>query len=343
MEKVKLTQFSHGAGCGCKVAPTVLEEILKNSGPGFFSEKLLVGNDTKDDAAVYDMGNGMALISTVDFFMPVVDDAFDFGKIAAANAISDVYAMGGKPFMAVAVLGWPVKKIPVEVAQEVIKGAKAICVEVEVVLAGGHTIDSPEPFFGLSVNGTVHIAHLKKNCTAKEGDLLYLTKPLGTGMLNTALKRGLKTEKEIQHAVQSMYRLNKFGEKLGQYDFVHAMTDVTGFALLGHLLEMCEGANLSAEIEYDKVPLMEGIKELAAKSVSPDGTLRNWKSCETKVEGIQAESLLTLCDPQTSGGLLVAVDRSHEQEFLNLAKEGSETVHQIGEITSRKKKYIHIT
>ncbi len=343
MEKVKLTQFSHGAGCGCKIASSVLDEILKNSGAGFFSKSLLVGNDTKDDAAVYDIGNGTALISTVDFFMPVVDDAFDFGRIAATNAISDVYAMGGKPFMAVAVLGWPVNKIPVAIAQEVIKGAKAICKEAEVVLAGGHTIDSPEPFFGLSVNGTVPIPHLKKNCTAKKGDLLFLTKPIGTGMLNTALKRGLKTEADLKQAVDSMCRLNKFGGELGKCDFVHAMTDVTGFALLGHLVEMCEGANLSAQIEYSKVPLMEGIKELAVKSISPGSTQRNWKSCETKVVGIHDESLLTLCDPQTSGGLLVAVDRKWEQEFLKLAEESHETVYHVGEITVRKEKYIYIT
>jgi selenide,water dikinase len=324
------------------VAPAVLEEILQNSGQSFLSEKLLVGNETKDDAAVYDMGNGTVLISTVDFFMPVVDDAFDFGRIAAANALSDVYAMGGTPFMATAVLGWPVEKIPVAVAQQVIKGAKEICARAKVVLAGGHTIDSPEPFFGLSVNGTVAISNLKQNSTAREGDLLFLTKPIGTGMLNTALKRGLFTNEQIQHAIDSMCALNTFGEELGKHSFVHAMTDVSGFALLGHLIEMCEGANLSAEVEYAAVPLMEGVKELAAKFVYADNTMRNWKSYESKVAGIGSESLLTLCDPQTSGGLLVAVAPEAEQEFLALASANNTTVFKVGSMKQAGEKRVTI-
>jgi selenide,water dikinase len=339
----KLTQYSHGSGCGCKVAPAVLDEILQQSGESFGSHKLLVGNETKDDAAVYDMGNGTALISTVDFFMPVVDDAFDFGRIAAANALSDVYAMGGTPFMAIAVLGWPVEKIPAAIAQQVIKGAKAVCAEAKVVLAGGHTIDSPEPFFGLSVNGSVLLHHLKQNSTAREGDLLFLTKPIGTGMLNTALKRGLLTTKQIQHAVDNMCALNTFGEELGKHPFVHAMTDVTGFALLGHLIEMCEGAHLSAELQYATVPLMEGVKELAAKFIYADNTMRNWKSYESKVAGITSESLLTLCDPQTSGGLLVAVAPDAEQEFLALATENNKPVFKIGRMTARNNKHVTIT
>lgn len=340
--EIKLTQYSHGSGCGCKVAPAVLDEILQNSGQSFLSEKLLVGNETKDDAAVYDMGNGTALISTVDFFMPVVDDAFDFGRIAAANALSDVYAMGGTPFMAIAVLGWPVEKIPAAVAQQVIKGAKTICAQAKVMLAGGHTIDSPEPFFGLSVNGTVAIPNLKRNSTAQADDLLFLTKPIGTGMLNTALKRGLLTNAQIQHAVDSMCALNTFGEELGKHSFVHAMTDVTGFALLGHLIEMCEGANLSAEVEYASVPLMEGVKELAAKFVYADNTMRNWKSYESKVAGIGSESLLTLCDPQTSGGLLVAVAPEAEQEFLALASANNTTAFKVGSMKRASEKRLTI-
>lgn len=342
MNEIKLTQYSHGSGCGCKVAPAVLDEILQQTGDSFLTNKLLVGNETKDDAAVYDMGNGTALISTVDFFMPVVDDAFDFGRIAAANALSDVYAMGGTPFMAIAVLGWPVEKIPVAVAQQVIKGAKAICAQAKVVLAGGHTIDSPEPFFGLSVNGSVAIEHLKQNSTAREGDLLFLTKPIGTGMLNTALKRGLLTNEQIQHAVDSMCALNTFGEELGKHPFVHAMTDVTGFALLGHLIEMCEGAHLSAEVEYAAVPLMAGVKELAAKFVYADNTMRNWKSYESKVAGIGSESLLTLCDPQTSGGLLVAVAPEAEQQFLALAAGKNTSVFKVGSMKKAGEKRVTI-
>lgn len=342
MSEIKLTQYSHGSGCGCKVAPAVLDEILQHTGVTFETTKLLVGNDTKDDAAVYDMGNGTALISTVDFFMPVVDDAYDFGRIAAANALSDVYAMGGTPFMAIAVLGWPVEKIPASIAQQVIKGAKAICAQAKVVLAGGHTIDSPEPFFGLSVNGQVPVTNLKQNSTAKAGDVLFLTKPLGTGKLTTALKRGLLTNEQIQHAINSMCTLNIFGAELGKHDYVHALTDVTGFALLGHLIEMCEGANLSAEIEYARVPLMDGVKDLAAKFVYADNTMRNWKSYESKVEGIGSESLLTLCDPQTSGGLLIAVDANSCNTFNELAKANGVTTWQIGRFTDRKEKQAYI-
>jgi selenide, water dikinase len=342
MSEIKLTQYSHGSGCGCKVAPAVLDEILQHTGATFETNKLLVGNDTKDDAAVYDMGNGTALISTVDFFMPVVDDAYDFGRIAAANALSDVYAMGGTPFMAIAVLGWPVEKIPASIAQQVIKGAKAICAEAKVVLAGGHTIDSPEPFFGLSVNGQVPVTNLKQNSTAKAGDVLFLTKPLGTGKLTTALKRGLLTNEQIQHAIDSMCTLNTFGAELGKHDYVHALTDVTGFALLGHLIEMCEGANVSAEIEYARVPLMDGVKDLAAKFVYADNTMRNWKSYESKVEGIGSESLLTLCDPQTSGGLLIAVDANSCNTFNELAKANGVTTWQIGRLTDRKEKQAYI-
>lgn len=342
MSEIKLTQYSHGSGCGCKVAPAVLDEILQHTGETFKTANLLVGNETKDDAAVYDTGNGTALISTVDFFMPVVDDAFDFGRIAAANALSDVYAMGGTPFMAIAVLGWPVEKIPATIAQQVIKGAKSICTQANVVLAGGHTIDSPEPFFGLSVNGQVAITNLKQNSTAKEGDVLFLTKAIGTGMLNTALKRGLLNSEQIQHAVESMCTLNTFGTELGKHKYVHALTDVTGFALLGHLIEMCEGTGLSAEIEYSKVPLMDGVKDLAAKFVYADNTMRNWKSYESKVAGIGSESLLTLCDPQTSGGLLIAVNEKSIDDFVALAKANSITISQVGKFTGRKEKQVYI-
>lgn len=346
----RLTQFSHGSGCGCKVAPAVLEEILSGSSEethliGRAAElrrHLLVGNETKDDAAVYDMGDGTALISTVDFFMPIVDDPYTFGAIAAANALSDVYAMGGTPFLAIAVFGWPVEKLPASAAQQVIRGGKEVCAKAGVVLAGGHTIDSPEPFFGLSVNGRAPLHHIRKNSTAQQGDLLYLTKPLGTGMLTTALKRGLLHQDLIADAVESMMTLNVFGAELGKHDFVNALTDVTGFALIGHLLEMCEPANLGAEIIYSQVPLLTGVKDLAAKFVYADNTMRNWKSFEGKVSGISGESLLTLCDPQTSGGLLVSVATTGEKEFLALARQHQVPVWPIGRITAPAEKPITI-
>ena len=340
--EIKLTQYSHGSGCGCKVAPSVLEEILKGTGTSFISPNLLVGNETKDDAAVYDVGNGTALISTVDFFTPIVNDAFSYGKIAAANALSDVYAMGGKPFMAIAILGFPVEKLGAEIAQQIIRGAKAICAEAGVSLAGGHTIDSPEPFFGLSVNGFVEIINLKQNSTAQVGDVLYLTKPLGTGVLSTALKRGLLTDEEIKPAVNYMCSLNILGENLGKCGFVHALTDVTGFGLIGHLTEMCEGSEVSAEIEYSMVPLMDGVKELTAKFIYADNTMRNWKSYESKVQGINGESLLTLCDPQTSGGLLIAVDSLKEEELFKITLPPNTTLHRIGKVIAKQETKIFI-
>ncbi|MES2622411.1 MAG: selenide, water dikinase SelD, partial [Bacteroidota bacterium] len=301
-----------------------------------------VGNETKDDAAVYDLGSGTALISTVDFFTPIVNDAFTYGRIAAANALSDVYAMGGKPFLAIAVLGFPVQKLPTEIAQQIIAGGKSICAEAGVALAGGHTIDSPEPFFGLAVNGFVPVKNLKQNSKAQEGDLLFLTKPLGTGVLTTALKRDLLTANEIQHAVNSMCMLNTFGEELGKQEFVHALTDVTGFGLLGHLIEMCEGASLSAEIEYSKVSLMDRVKELSAKFIYADNTMRNWKSYESKVQGIESESLLTLCDPQTSGGLLISISSEKETEFKSLAKQNCFDLESIGQMIPKADKTIFI-
>src|SRR6188768_3340569 len=235
MDEIKLTQYSRGAGCGCKIAPQVLDEILKSD--HFFPDdkKLLVGNSSKDDAAAYDLGNGMALISTTDFFMPIVDDAFDFGRIAAANSISDVYAMGGKPLMAIAILGWPVEKLSSEIAQRVIEGGRAICAEAGIPLAGGHSIDSPEPIFGLAVTGIVPIENLKRNNTAQEGDLLFITKPLGVGILSTAQKRGLLKEEHLSVMINQLSSLDKIGEELGKIEGVTAMTDITGFGLLGHL------------------------------------------------------------------------------------------------------------
>ena len=247
-EKIKLTQYSRAAGCGCKIAPDVLEKILHGATQKA-NPNLLVGYDTKDDASVYDIGNGQAIISTTDFFMPIVDDAFDFGRIAAANAISDVYAMGGKPFMAVAILGWPIEKLSTDIAKLVLDGARSICAEANIPLAGGHSIDSQEPIFGLAVTGEIEIKNIKKNSTATEGCKLFLTKPLGVGMIATAHKRGLAIPDDLDAAIKSMSQLNSIGYEFGKLEYVKAMTDVTGFGLLGHLIEMCEGSGLSAEIE----------------------------------------------------------------------------------------------
>lgn len=341
-EEFCLTKFSHGAGCGCKIAPNVLETILHSSVLKIKNPNLLVGYDTKDDAAVYDMGNGKAVISTTDFFMPIVDDAFDFGRIASVNSISDVYAMGGKPLMAIAILGWPVEKIPAEIAQKVLDGARKICAEANIPLAGGHSIDSPEPIFGLAVTGEVEIKNIKKNSTAAEGCKLFLTKPIGVGMITTAHKRGLADEKDFSEAIKTMTQLNSIGYEFGKLDFVKAMTDVTGFGLLGHLIEMCEGANLSAEVEYSKIPLLKNVSHYAAKMIYPDITFRNWKSYESKVEGIGTESILTLCDPQTSGGLLVAVDSKYENEFLSFTKKAGFEMKCIGSFSDKKEKVIYI-
>lgn len=308
---IRLTQFSHGAGCGCKIAPAVLDTILKSNQPAALFPQLLVGNATKDDAAAYDLGNDQVLISTTDFFMPIVDDAFAFGKIAGANAISDVYAMGGQPILAIAILGWPVDKLPAELAQQVIEGARAVCTEAGIPLAGGHSIDSPEPIFGLAVNGLVHKKSLKQNNTAQEGDWLLLTKPLGVGILSTAQKKELLSADDQQALLQLLMQLNKVGAALGKINGVHAMTDVTGFGLLGHLLEVAEGSGLSAELYYSKVPVIDAAKNYLAQRIVPDATYRNWNSYSSKTgfgTGVNVmEAFNILPDPQTNGGLLIAV------------------------------------
>jgi len=318
MDEIKLTQFSHGAGCGCKIAPQILEQILQSNSSFPNDKKLLVGNSSKDDAAVYDLGNGTALISTTDFFMPIVDDAADFGKIASANAISDVYAMGGKPLLAVAILGWPVEKLPVELAQKVLEGAREICLQAGIPLAGGHSIDSTEPIFGLAVTGIVDIKNLKQNNTAKEGDYLFLTKPIGVGILATAQKRGLLSDKLLQLLTTQLTALNSIGEQLGKLTSVTAITDVTGFGLLGHLIEMAEGSNLSAEIYYNKLPILDGATDFLKQRIVPDATYRNWNSYSTKVsfdKGVNVlEAFNLLPDPQTNGGLLIAVNSTKIEE-----------------------------
>ncbi len=308
MNDIKLTQYSHGAGCGCKISPAVLDTMLHSDLPKTKYPNLLVGNDSKDDAAVFDLGDGTCIISTTDFFMPIVDDPFTFGSIASVNAISDVYAMGGEPFMAIAILGWPINKIPAEVAQGVLEGSRKICAEAGIPLAGGHSIDCPEPVFGLAVSGKLKKEHLKRNDTAKEGSLLYLTKPLGIGITTTAQKKGIVKEEHLLVAVNAMLTLNKLGADFGKLPYVNAMTDVTGFGLLGHLTEVCEGSNLSAEIEFSKVPRFDFLDEYVAQKSMPGGTQRNWESYGHKIEGITEAQKVILADPQTSGGLLVSVD-----------------------------------
>ncbi len=349
MTPIKLTQFSHGAGCGCKIAPSVLETILQSSTPTRAYKQLLVGNGSKDDAAVYDLENGMALISTTDFFTPIVDDAFTFGRIAAANAISDVYAMGGKPILAIAILGWPVDKLPAELAQQVLEGARQVCEEAGIPLAGGHSIDTPEPIFGLAVNGLVAREHLKKNNTARPGDLLFLTKPIGIGILSTAQKRAVLKEEHMAIILSQPARLNKAGEALGKLSGVHAMTDVTGFGLLGHLIEMAEGSGLSAELHYSKIPILPEAKEYLAQRIVPDATYRNWNSYSSKVAfgtGVNVmEAFNILPDPQTNGGLLIAVSPAAVEEVIRVLTDCglADYVFPIGVFATRGEKVITVT
>lgn len=320
-KEFKLTQYSHGAGCGCKISPAILDKILHSNIAAPVDTRLLVGNDKRDDAAVLDLGNGTALISTTDFFMPIVDDPYDFGRIASANAISDIYAMGGKPILAIAILGWPIDKLPPELAQKMLEGARAICTEAGITLAGGHSIDCPEPVFGLAVNGLVNTHQVKQNSTATAGCRLYLTKALGVGILSTAQKRGLLLHSDAAIALQSMTTLNKIGQLFGKQDYIKAMTDVTGFGLLGHLTEMCEGSSLSAVIEYAKVPIIPSLPHYLDQKCFPGGTQRNWNSYSHKVGTISDEQKYILADPQTSGGLLVAVAEDKTEAFEKLLKE----------------------
>ena len=337
-EKLRLTQYSHGSGCGCKIEPAVLEKILNGSGIQKEFSSLIAGYETKDDAAVWDLGKDNYLLSTTDFFTPIVDDPFDFGRISAANALSDIYAMGGKPAFALAILGFPVSKLPVEVAQKIIAGAKSICEQAGIPIAGGHSIDIPEPVFGLVVNGFVEKKYLKKNNTAKEGDILFLTKPLGTGIMASAMKREKISEKDLSAAVEIMTRLNSIGEKLAKVNGVNAMTDVTGFGLLGHLIEMCEGSGLSAILDYQSVPKIEEIEKYTDQFIFPDNTYRNWNAYEKKVSGINGPAFITLCDPQTSGGLLIAVDEKKKESVIDLLNEEglNEFAKPVGVFTAKK-------
>jgi len=306
-DPVRLTQYSRGAGCGCKIAPGMLEKILSLSGTAEPGLQLLVGNNSRDDAAVFDLGNGRAIISTTDFFMPIVDDPFEFGQIASVNAISDIYAMGGEPLMAVAVLGWPLDKLPAEVAARVLEGGRAACARAGIPLAGGHSIDSPEPMFGLAVTGQVSIENLKRNDRAVPGCKLFLTKPLGVGLVATAQKRGVSDQADFKRAVKQMATLNNLGTSLGSLTGVKAMTDVSGFGLLGHLTEMCEGSGVSASLDSMRVPHLKNIDGYIDDGCTSGGTDRNFDSYGQKISALTKRQKALLCDPQTSGGLLVAV------------------------------------
>ena len=338
----KLTQYSSKAGCGCKIAPADLEKIISEKSETAY-EELLVGNHSNDDAAVWDLGNGLGVLNTVDFFMPIVDNAYDFGRIAAANAISDVYAMGGKPLFANALLGWPIEVLPIDLAKEVLKGAREICKLAAIPLAGGHSIDSKEPLFGLSVTGSVRIEFLKRNNTPQVGDYLYLSKPLGTGIMGTAIKRGVAKDDHVALAIESMCKLNHLGLDLAQISGVHALTDITGFGLLGHLIEMC-GSEFSAELNWDKIPSFDFLNEYLQQNIIPDNTYKNWNAWENKVDGISDMlPFQVLNDPQTSGGLLISVSKDALHEFENLLeKQNMPWIQAFGRIIPRKEKVVYL-
>jgi len=307
---IRLTQYSHGAGCGCKIAPDVLDRMLSGSLAGHGAPEfptLLVGNHSRDDAAAVDIGDGRAILSTTDFFMPIVDDAYDFGRVAATNAISDIYAMGGRPLMAIAILGWPVDKLPPELAGQVIAGGRQVCLDAGIALAGGHSIDAPEPIFGLAVTGEVPIAQLKRNNSARAGDVLFLTKPLGVGILTTAEKQGKLLDEHRGLATNVMCEPNHIGSTLAAIEGVHAMTDVTGFALLGHLLELCTGSNLDAVLEPGNIPVLPGVEHYISEGCIPGGSGRNFNAYGHALAPLSDGQRHLLCDPQTSGGLLLAV------------------------------------
>ncbi|MBM71694.1 MAG: selenide, water dikinase SelD [Crocinitomicaceae bacterium] len=341
---VKLTAYSHGAGCGCKIAPDVLHKMLSCMTKGTVYPNLIVGNDTKDDAAVVDLGDGTGIVSTTDFFMPIVDDPHMFGRIAAANAISDIYAMGGTPLMSIAILGWPIDKLPLEVAGAVLEGGRSVCEEAGIPLAGGHSIDSPEPIFGLAVTGRVKLTHIKANAAAQVGDKLFLTKPLGVGIISTAQKKGLVQPEHIDAAINGMSTLNKIGTLLGEIPGVNAMTDVTGFGLMGHLLEMCEASATSAIIDFYSVPSFntEALLDYHAKGCVPGGARRNFASYGANLNLPDGFKRDLLCDPQTSGGLLVSVAPSSVDEVSNALNEAGLPSNVIGEIVESRTPLITI-
>ncbi len=331
---IKLTSFSHGGGCGCKIAPGVLSEILKNSTGFPVPKELMVGIETADDAAVYKLNDEQALIATTDFFMPIVDDPFDFGRIAATNAISDVYAMGGTPIMALALVGMPINQLPLETIGQIIRGGESICAEAGIPIAGGHTIDSVEPIYGLVVLGLVHPSKVKRNADAKAGDVLILGKPLGVGVLSAALKKEALDADGYRAMIENTTKLNKPGKALSEMAGVHALTDVTGFGLLGHLLELTRGAGLTAELQMASIPLLPGVAQLAQDGFITGASARNWDAYGKDVNlaaAITPAQQALLTDPQTSGGLLVSCDPDSVDAILSLfARAGFASASVIG-------------
>ncbi|MBL8259391.1 MAG: selenide, water dikinase SelD [Candidatus Competibacteraceae bacterium] len=306
---VRLTALTHGGGCGCKIAPKVLREALAGVSGGFPHPDLLVGSATADDAAVFRLNDRQALVATTDFFMPIVDDPRDFGRIAATNAISDVYAMGATPVLALAILGMPINTLPLEIVRRIMDGGAEVCRAAGVALAGGHSIDSPEPIYGLAVMGIVAPEHLKRNDTARAGDVLVLGKPLGVGVLSAALKKGILGAASYGEMLAVTTQLNGVGQRLGEIAGVHAMTDVTGFGLLGHLLEIARGSGLAASIRFADVPVLPAALDLLPQGVGPGAIERNWASYGEEVvlnPNLPDWAWRLLCDPQTSGGLLAA-------------------------------------
>lgn len=335
---IKLTQYSHGGGCGCKIAPALLSEILGKFTPAQSYKDLLVGTESSDDAAVWRLNDAQAIVATTDFFMPIVDDAYDFGRIAATNALSDIYAMGARPLFALALVGMPINKLPVDAIQGILAGGEAVCAAAGIPIAGGHSIDAPEPIYGLVALGVVHPDQVKRNNQARTGDCLILGKALGIGVMSAALKKGELSTEGYQAMLASTTQLNTPGSELAQMAEVHAMTDVTGFGLLGHLLEICRGSNLSANLDWRRIPLLPGVADLAQRGFMPGAAERNWQSYGKAVEenaSITSWQRALLCDPQTSGGLLISCAPSVAAEVLALLKKaGFAYAAQIGSLQS---------
>lgn len=324
-ESIKLTQFSHGGGCGCKIAPSILADMLAAMPKPPSYPNLLVGTENSDDAAVYKINENQAIVVTTDFFMPIVDDAHDFGRIAATNALSDVYAMGATPILALAVVGMPVNKLPLDTIRDILAGGASVCEAAGIPIAGGHSIDAPEPIYGLAAVGIAHPDHIKRNDKARAGDVLILGKPLGVGVLSAALKKGELSEEGYRQMLETTTQLNTIGSKLAAIPDVHAMTDVTGFALLGHMLEICRGSKLSADICFNDIPVLSVARELARQGYTTGAADRNWKSFgdEVKLPADFPEwQRKLLCDPQTSGGLLVACSHGIANEVLQVFHTG---------------------
>ncbi len=339
---IRLTQFSHGAGCGCKISPAVLDVILKDGELFLPDPRLWVGHASRDDAAVYALDEERGVLSTTDFFMPIVDDPYDFGRIAATNAISDIYAMGGDPLMAVAILGWPIQKLPVEAARLVVSGGRFACKEAGIPLAGGHSIDAPEPPFGLAVTGVVEKRFLKRNDSAVAGCRLYLSKPLGIGIYTTAEKKGLLLESDKGVARDLMCEFNRAGSRFSRLSGVRAMTDVTGFGLLGHLVEMADGSGLTARLAGRAVPRLPHVDHYLSQDCVPGGTIRNHESYGHRVSSLTPAQRNLLCDPQTSGGLLVAVDEAGERDLLELAGQLAQPLYLVGEMVPKGKQAVEL-